>query len=240
MTKRKNRTHEETSRIVAAAEAVGVTTRTIRNWISEGIDLDNTEALQNRKDLKAQRTKAGVEKRSDDPSEAPDLTILDKLPPPDGEGAVAALKRLQGMELIFNGRLIAEYQKGNSERVSFALADWTKVLETLRRYEKEVEENRRDLGYLIPKKEAQDGARAAAVFLRIAWKMFLSSSLEDLLPFANDIAIFKTKADLAMKEMVEAAVRKSANARLAVPEWAIEVITQEFHVEHAHSSYSVG
>jgi hypothetical protein len=74
------------------------------------------------------------------------MEMLEKLPPPSGEGAAAALKRLQGLESIFYSRVLEALAKGRSDLISFALTDYRKITESLRMYEREVELAMRDSG----------------------------------------------------------------------------------------------
>ena len=67
---------------------------------------------------------------------------------------VEVLKRLQNFEVDFARRLERALKSDNTELIQIARDDHVKIAEALRRYEREVEESKRDLGHLIPKSEA--------------------------------------------------------------------------------------
>jgi len=114
--------------------------------------------------------------------------------------------------------------------VTASQRDYDRITESLRKYEKEVELARRDLGHLIPKQEAQDGARAAALWMRLAWRMWLSSSLPDIFSLANDARAAKAKAEVTFHDILAVALERSKDARFKIPDWAMSVIKEEFHL----------
>jgi hypothetical protein len=221
-----------------ACKITGKASRTIRRWAKQGLDLGNLDqvlAWSEQKEHKIEEIASpaeleAVKTEQDDARPAVDLKILDRLPAPGEEGAAAALKRLQGLETIFYSRLLAELSQANRpDLVTSAQNDYNKVTESLRKYEAAVEMTRRDLGHLLPKREAENGARAAALWFRLAWRLWLSSAIPDLLPLASDPRSFKQKAEHTFSEILAAALRNSAQAKLSIPEWAMLVIREEFH-----------
>ena len=206
--------------------------QTIYVWRREGCDLTSEESIQAfalRKRIHYGQRRRNI-RRAD---ELPVKGVLLKLPKPerDEQGAAAALKRLQGLEPIFYDRQRQALQTGNSELISYALTDYSKICESLRRYEREVEEAKRDLGHLIPKAEAQNGARAAAIWFRLTWRLWLSSSIPDLLAMADDPRAFKAKAETTFSEVLGVALKNAEGAKCSIPTWAREVIDEEFHVD---------
>lgn len=126
--------------------------------------------------------------------------------------------------------MLGELSAGsNRALVSVAQNDYLKVAESLRKYEQAVEESRRDLGHLLPKQEAQDGARASALWFRLAWRLWLSSSLPDLLAI-KDPRTAKAKAEESFSEILSVSFKNAKDAKLSIPEWALSAITEEFHV----------
>jgi hypothetical protein len=159
------------------------------------------------------------------------LEILDKLPPPVGEGAAAALKRLQGLEAIFYSRQLEALAHGRTDLITYALNDYHKITETLRRYEKEVETAMRDAGQLVTRGEAERGAESVARWFRLGWRLWLSSSVPDLLPLAGEPLAFKAKAEETFAEIIVNLFEKARKAKLEVPAWAINAIRNEFRCE---------
>ena len=159
------------------------------------------------------------------------MEMLEKLPPPSGEGAAAALKRLQGLESIFYSRVLEALAKGRSDLISFALTDYRKITESLRMYEREVELAMRDSGQLISRGEAERGASSVARWFRLGWRLWLSASVPDLLPLAGNARAFKAKAEESFAEIMAGVFLKAREAKLAVPAWAIPAIREEFRSE---------
>ena len=220
----------ETVKEIAAR--LGLTVQTIYGWRKEGCDLGSEDSIQEFA-LRKRRHYGGKRRNVRRDDEVPVKGVLLKLPKPkrDEQGAAAALKRLQGLEPIFYDRQKQALKTGKSESISFALTDYSKICESLRRYEREVEEAQRDLGFLIPKVEAQQGARSAAIWFRLTWRLWLSSSIPDLLALADDPRAFKAKAETTFSEMLGVSLRNAEGAKCSIPVWAREVIDEEFHVD---------
>jgi len=88
------------------------------------------------------------------------------------KAAVAALKRLQGLESIFYSRQLEALAKGQTDLISFALNDYRKITESLRMYEREVELAMRDSGQLISRSDVEKGAEAVARWFRLGWRLW--------------------------------------------------------------------
>jgi hypothetical protein len=218
-------------RVREVAERLDKNYRTIRAWEREGCDLRSEDSIQEWA-LRKRRNSVGKARnnvRANDGMPAVHLPV--KLPSPTDEGAAAALKRLQSLEPIFFDRQKKALKTGKSDLISFALGDYQRVCESLRRYEREVEEAARDLGFLIPKAEAQEGARAAAIWFRLAWRLWLSSSIPDLLALADDPRAFKAKAETTFSEVLGVALRNAEGAKCSIPVWARGLIIEEFHAD---------
>ena len=236
-----------------ASKLTGKSTRQVRRWAKQGCNLHDDISVLSFNEFRgpppanfqpnfAQAIKAVAEitppaiattpkAPPKEPAETFDLKLLDRLPAPGEEGAAAALKRLQGLETIFYARLIGELSvSGSPHLVTTAQNDYNKVTESLRKYEQAVEESRRDLGHLLPKQEAQDGARAAALWFRLAWRLWLSSSLPDLLAI-KDARTAKAQAEASFSEILLVSFKNAAEAKLSIPDWALPVIREEFHVQ---------
>lgn len=212
-----------------AAKLTGKTKNTIRRWAKAGINLADDEQLLSWNKERGHNSGVTLPRK---PHKSFHLKILDRVPGPGEEGAAAALKRLQGLERIFYSRLIGELSATESQPdyVTASQRDYDRITESLRKYEKEVELARRDLGHLIPKQEAQDGARAAALWMRLAWRMWLSSSLPDIFSLANDARAAKAKAEVTFHDILAVALERSKDAQFKIPDWAMSVIKEEFHL----------
>jgi hypothetical protein len=227
--------------IKRASQITGKTEDTIRRWAKAGCNISDDNEVLSWSEAKGHAPKNVRPISPDDlkptapPRKQPkaaELAILDSLPAPKEEGAAAALKRLQGLELIFYSRLTSALTcPDRPDLIGIANSEYNKIAEALRKYEKEVELARRDLGHLIPKREAQDGARAAALWMRLGWRLWLSSAIPDLLPLADDPRAFKAKAEQTFSEVLAVALRNSQEAKLSIPDWAMPVIQEEFHIQ---------
>jgi hypothetical protein len=144
------------------------------------------------------------------------MEMLEKVPPPSGEGAAAALRRLQGLESIFYSRMLDALTKGRSDLISFALTDYRKITESLRMYEREVEQAMRDSGQLISRGEAERGVAAVARWFRLGWRLWLSSSIPDLLQFADNARAFKAEAEKTFAEIMKTVFARAREAKLEV------------------------
>jgi hypothetical protein len=223
---------ELTERIAAVAAELGKSTRTIWRWHKAGCDLSNPASIkQHSEHLGASaRGKARIEAvAAQIPLAASDELDLEKLPAITGQGAAAALKRLQDFETRFASRLLAALDTNRADAIQVARDDYNKVANALRQYEREVEVTQRDLGHLIPKKESQDGARASAIWFRLAWRMWLSSTLPSLLA-QTDPREALTLCERSFADVLGVALQNSQGAALSIPPWAMEVIREEWHL----------
>jgi len=134
---------------------------------------------------------------------------------------------LQGLESIFYSRQL----EGRSDVISYALNDYRKITESLRKYEREVELAMRDSGQLISRGEAEHGASSVARRFRLGWRLWLSASVPDLLPLAGNARAFKAKAEESFAEIMAGVFLKAKEAKLPVPAWAIGAILEEYRSE---------
>ena len=220
-----------------ACDLTGRSKRTIQLWAKRGLDLADADDVlawaEKIRDIvpEAMAKFEAHQNAQESSSDVFDLKILDRLPAPGEEGAAAALKRLQGLESIFYSRLLNELGRvpSSGTKVTTAQNDYNKVTESLRKYEAAVEITRRDLGHLIPKHEAQEGARASALWFRLAWRLWLSSCLSDVLALAGNERASKAKAEEGFAEILGVTLKNSKEAKLNIPDWAMPVIQEEFH-----------
>jgi len=127
-------------------------------------------------------------------------------------------------------RLQRAFQLGKENLIQSARDNYLKTAEALRRYEREVEEGKRDLGHLIPKSEAIEGARASALWFRLAWRSWLSSCLPDILSMSDTPRDAKLKCELSFSEILNVTLRNAQEATITLPEWASASIKEEFHI----------
>jgi hypothetical protein len=236
---------DRTLQIEAVAKAFSRTTQTISSWARQGCDVyDHAEVSQwleakarnarngrNAIEANATSMEAALNGHRKDSAGMLNMEILDKLPAPTGEGAAAALKRLQGLESIFYSRMLEALAKGRSDLISFALTDYRKATESLRMYEREVELAMRDSGQLISRAEAECGASSVARWFRLGWRLWLSSSVPDLLPLSNNPREFKARAEETFAEIMAGVFQRAREAKLPVPGWALPAIREEFRAE---------
>jgi hypothetical protein len=235
---------EVANQIEAVAKTLGKSPRTIRQWYNEKCDVFDWQIVSEWATVKARNSRSNGARLSAatdmetalnghrrDRAGMLNLEILDKLPPPVGEGAAAALKRLQGLEAIFYSRQLEALAHGRTDLITFALNDYNKITETLRRYEKEVETAMRDAGQLLSRGEAERGAESVARWFRLGWRLWLSSSVPDLLALAGDPLVFKAKCEETFSEIMKRVFEKAQHAKLEVPGWAIGAIRDQFRCE---------
>lgn len=232
----------ETRKIEGIASTFGVSMQTVRNWKTEGCNIFDADAviswrtqkLENRGRrgaLKADNLDDALNGHRRDEAGMLNLEILEKLPTPTGEGAAAALKRLQGLESIFYSRQLEALAKGRSDLIAYALTDYRKITESLLNYERQVELAMRDSGQLIARADAEKGAAAVARWFRLGWRLWLSSSTPDLLQFAGDARTFKAKAEETFSEIMKTVFQKAREAKIELPAWALHAIREEYRNE---------
>ena len=231
-------------RIDIVAKAIDRSPRTVKQWHDEGCDLSSIDEVLHWQKVKAKNARgnkghisaapdldSALNGHRKDRAGMLNLEILDKLPPPVGEGAAAALKRLQGLEAIFYSRQLEALAHGRTDVITYALNDYNKITETLRRYEREVETAMRDSGQLVSRGEAERGAESVARWFRLGWRLWLSSSVPDLLPFASEPLAFKAKCEETFGEIMQNLFLKARSAKLEVPAWALGAIRNELRCE---------
>jgi hypothetical protein len=232
-------------RIEAVAAAFNKSTQTITGWANQGCNIFDPDEVAHWREVKAKNARNGrnaIQSHGEseeaalnghrrDSAGMLNIEILDKLPAPTGEGAAAALRRLQGLESIFYSRQLEALAKGRSDLISFALTDYRKITESLRMYEREVEQAMRDSGQLISRAEAERGAAAVARWFRLGWRLWLSSSVPDLLALAGDARAFKAEAEKSFAEIMAGVFQKAREAKLEVPAWAMPAIREELRSE---------
>jgi|SRR5271165_32832 len=227
-----------TKKIDAISHSFNIAPSTVRRWYNEGCDIFNANELTRWREIKFQNRlhkftdlDSALNGHRKDSAGMLNLEMLEKLPKPTGEGAAAALKRLQGLESIFYSRQLEALAKGRSDLISFALTDYRKITESLRMYEREVELAMRDSGQLISRADAERGAAAVARWFRLGWRLWLSASVPDLLPLAGNARAFKAKAEESFAEIMAGVFLKAREAKLEVPIWAMGAIREEYRSE---------
>src|SRR5258708_6773936 len=198
--------------VAEVSSKIGRSARTLHRWIADGCDILDEASLEQFKQLGQIRGKGKAIEQTQ-----PEQSVeLGELPPPGEKGAVQALSRLQALEVRFAQRLEAALAKGQAKPIQAARDDYIKISEGLRRYEKEIEESKRDLGHLIPRGDAIDGARASAMWMRLSFHSWLSSFLPEILALAHNEREAKAKCHESFTEIIRVSVKnaKEANLRL--------------------------
>jgi hypothetical protein len=126
-----------------------------------------------------------------------------------------------GLKTALKSRQLEALTEGRTDLISYALADYRKITESLLNYERQVELAMRDSGQLIPRRDAERGAGAVARWFRLGWRIWLSSSTPDLLALAGDPRAFKAKAEETFAEIMAQVFAKARQAKIEVPAWAI-------------------
>jgi hypothetical protein len=218
--------------IEQASELVGKSVATIWRYKRAGVDVTDRDALLQYSQVK--NTKAVGAARGKRP--VSDAASVGELPEAGSPGAVAALKRLQNFEVDFARRLERALKSDNAELIQIARDDHVKIAEALRRYEREVEESKRDLGHLIAKSEAVKGARASAVWFRMAWRQWISSALPDVCARATSQSMRDAAylCEITFAEILALEIRNSKGSRdEVVPDWAEQEIFESWHVKQS-------
>ena len=228
-------------KLESVADAFGVSVRTVKNWQAEGCNIANAGDVLAWQQQKALNRRGGkvTPQTLDDPLNGHrkdlagllNLEILEKLPSQSGEGAAAALKRLQGLEAIFYSRQLEALAKGRTDLISYALSDYRRITQTLLDYERQVELAMRDSGQLISRGDAERGAGAVARWFRLGWRIWLSSCTPDLMPLAANPRAFKAKAEQTFSEIMATVFTKARVAKVELPAWAHNAIREEYRSE---------
>jgi hypothetical protein len=214
-----------------AAKLVGKSESTLLRWKREGVDITNPDDLVRYNQIKNVRS-IGANRTRVRQANADIMANIGELPEPGAPGAAAALKRLEAFETKFAARLDRALESDNAELIQIARDDHAKTADQLRRYEREIEVSKRDLGHLISKGEAAIGVRMAAVWMRLTWKAFLSSSLPDVVAAgSHDLREAKVKAEEMFDEILLVQLQNAKGAQATLPEWAISLIKEEFRIE---------
>lgn len=231
-------------KIDSVANLFGVATRTVKKWQDAGCDIsDPGEILAFRSEQAANKRggkgsikaaaseEAALNGKRRDEAGLLNFDLIEKLPAPTGEGAAAALRRLQGLESIFYSRQLEALAKGRNDLISYALSDYKRITQTLLDYERQVELAMRDSGQLIARSDAEKGAAAVARWFRLGWRLWLSSSIPDLLQLAGDARAFKAKAEETFDEIMRTVFQKAREARIELPAWAVHAVREEYRTE---------
>jgi hypothetical protein len=132
---------------------------------------------------------------------------------------------------MFYSRQLEALAKNRTDLISYALADYRRITQTLLDYERQVELAMRDSGQLIARGDAEKGAAAVARWFRLGWRLWLSSCTPDLLQFAGEPRMFKAKAEESFAEIMKGVFAKALEAKLPVPAWAMPAVRDEYRSE---------
>ena len=229
-------------KVDSVANIFNVSRRTVQKWRQEGCNLFNSDEVfefhrRKNENLRAKKIvalpteEAALNGKRQDQAGLLNFDLIEKLPSPAGEGAAAALKRLQGLESIFYSRQLEALAKGRTDLISYALTDYRRITQTLLDYERQVELAMRDSGQLIARGDAEKGAMAVARWFRLGWRMWLSACTPDLMQFSGDPRGFKAKAEETFAEISRNIFARAREAKVELPAWALHAIKEEYRTE---------
>src|SRR5215469_4068614 len=229
-------------KVDSVANIFNVSRRTVQKWRQEGCNIFNSdevfefhrrknENLRAKKIVAVKTEEEALNGKRQDQAGMLNFDLIQNLPPPAGEGAAAALKRLQGLESIFYSRQLEALAKGRNDLITYALSDYKRITQTLLDYERQVELAMRDSGQLIARGDAEKGAAAVARWFRLGWRLWLSSCTGDLMQFAGDPRGFKAKAEETFSEITKTVFAKAREAKIELPAWALHAIREEYRTE---------
>ena len=145
------------------------------------------------------------------------------------EGAPAALRRLQTMEVDAKRTLQGIDQKAEPLTYKAALNNYLRISESLRKFDLLVEQNRRDAGELVPRGEAEIACELAAMWLRLAVRTFINNTVPKL-KAATDEAVIVRLIEDGMGAAVEVNLRRAPNCQQPLPPWAMAAIRKGYDI----------
>jgi hypothetical protein len=231
---------EEGSPIKRAAKHVGKSTRTIKAWKAEGLDVTDLDAVKRWSDLRDMNSRGFARNEvlrrlgTPDQQQIRDIAEADTLDvkkavasiealDPASEGAAAGLKRMQAFERDLAIRFQAAQATGDPLLITAARQDYVAVFESLRRMELAVDKEARDAGQLIQIGEAQEAVRILGEYIKLGFNAWLSSDTPQLVELSNPHK-FVTIARKGFSDSMLRALDLSSKTGYALPEWAFQIV----------------
>ena len=143
------------------------------------------------------------------------------------EGAEHALQRLEELEATAHRELILANKSGDPVRIKRTLDGYLKISESLRRYDSQVADSRRDSGQMIPRAEAELAIEMAATWLRLSVRSFISSTTPQLAA-AKDLPVVAGLIEDGMAAGVRANLMRAPKCQAALQPWALECIRKGY------------
>jgi hypothetical protein len=235
-------------KIAEIARTYGRSVPTIYRWRQGGLDVDDPEAVR-AWTLKTMRSSRGEARRQILRGQG---TVADSVtaiapPPPlvsgkdsdngDGQdGTIGALRRLTNLERVFYERLKYLLNTKRTHHpdlvsmVSIVLIDYTRVSDALRRFQRAVELQYRDINDLIPRKEAIESWKAGVRFMRLGIRRWESACIPEMRTCKDD-SDAKAYFERTFPEILTQAVKDGLEAAIPVPQWGLDAIKEEWRIE---------
>lgn len=203
--------------ISEAAKKINRSTKTIRRWIDEGLDLNASDVQEQLKawaERKALSAKGAARIISAGAGEEIDLA---NLPEVGTEGAASALKRLQRFEKLLAQRLEQALVSGDKSSEKTARENYVSISAVLIKYELLVKSHERETGSLISRQESLEFVKNCCTWIRLGMLRFAGSSHIEQIRASNSDREAKAIAIAGMLSGVSGAFKTSLESLAAVP-----------------------
>ena len=203
--------------ISEAAKQIQRSTKTIRRWVAEGLDLnapDVEEQLKAWAEKKALAAKGAARIFSAGPGEEIDIA---NLPDVSDEGASFALKRLQRFERLTAQRLQEALASGDKVAEKAARENYVSISAVLIKYELLVKAHDRQTGSLISRQESLEFVKNCCTWIRLGITRFEGSSHISQMREAPSDRHAKAIANAGILSGIAGAFKTSLGSNSAVP-----------------------
>jgi hypothetical protein len=212
----------------------GTVRRTVRRWKKQGAPLGDDAAMRTWLSGRAKLPPGTTAILSGASSPTPTSATAPPSPqqgPPEPKprpipGAAAALRRMEDSEVLCFQDLEAALPTGDLARIKFCRDAYLKTAEALRRADLAIEEDRRERGALLPRKELEDYAQGFIVHFVGG----VQAALEIAMPRLHGLATIQATSEAilgAFRQGLGEAVEHTAARPFAgrvCPKWLNEAI----------------
>jgi hypothetical protein len=215
----------------ALAEQYGVTTRSIRNWRSQGAPLGDAQALKiwltSRRTIPP-ATRERLE-NAPGPTAKPKIRRKTVETPPGDQGAGPALGRLESAEEKTWRTFEAAMADGNPALVRASRESWLEVSAELRKYDRQLSLDRRRASAMVPREQVEQLLKSFGFLIRIGTVQCAQSVAPRLVGADINSALTNTKDGLT-SSLYQCCVSLAANleqTRSRIPRWMLDVFLSE-------------